>query len=367
MMVIETAAPSNVPRVYIVLLNWNGWGDTIECLESLFRLQYPDYRVVVCDNGSDDGSIDRIRDWAEGRLDVRVSPGMDARGLSFPPVEKPIPYFEHERAAAEAGGRSGVDALLVLIRTGGNLGFAGGTNVGLRYGLAKGDLDYAWILNNDTVSRSDSLGHLVHRMERDPGVGICGSTILDYAAPGTIQALGGAAYNKWVGSNRHLGLFLKYPLEVDESEIEKRMRYVIGASMLVSRRLLEEIGLMCEDYFLYFEELDWATRAKGTFSLAFASRSVVYHKEGGTIGTKSDPMEKSFLSDYYSLRNRLVFTRKHHPAALPTVWLGLFVALANRLRRGQLDRAGMILRVIFWGKTALPPLSCRPGGNQEMN
>jgi len=364
---IETAAPSDVPRVYIVLLNWNGWGDTIECLECLLRLQYPDYRVVVCDNGSEDGSIDRIRDWADGRLDVRVSPGMDARCLSFPPVGKPIPYFEYERAAAEAGGRTGVDAPLVLIRTGGNLGFAGGTNVGLRYGLAKGDLDYAWILNNDTASLPDSLGALVRRMEQDPGVGFCGSTILRYAAPGRIQALGGAAYNKWIGSNRHLGLSLKYPLVVDETEIEKRMRYVIGASMLVSRRLLGEIGLMCEDYFLYFEELDWATRAKGKFSLAFASRSVVFHKEGGTIGTKSDPMEKSFLSDYYSLRNRLVFTRKHHPVALPTVWLGLFVALARRLRRGQLDRAGMIVRLIVGKNTSLPPPACRPDRNPERN
>lgn len=364
---IETAAPSNVPRVYIVLLNWNGWGDTIECLESLFRLRYPDYRVVVCDNGSEDGSIDRIRDWADGRLDVWVPPRLEARSLSTPPVEKPIPYFEYGPAAAEAGGRSGVDAPLVLIRTGGNLGFAGGTNVGLRYGLAKGDLEYAWILNNDTVSRSDALGHLVRRMELDTGVGFCGSTILSYTAPATVQALGGAAYNKWVGSNRHLGLFLNYPLVVDETEIEKRMRYVIGASMLVSRRLLEDVGLMCEDYFLYFEELDWATRAKGKFSLAYASKSVVYHKEGGTIGTKSDPMEKGFLSDYYSLRNRLVFTRKHHPVALPSVWLGLFVALARRLLRGQVDRAGMILQVIVGKKTSPPPPTGRPDGDAEIN
>lgn len=364
---IETAAPLNVPRVYIVLLNWNGWGDTIECLESLFRLQYSDYRVVVCDNGSEDGSVDRIRDWAEGRLDVRGSPGMGTRRLSFPPVEKPIPYLEYDRAAAEAGGSTGVDAPLVLIRTGGNLGFAGGTNVGLRYGLEKGDLDYAWILNNDTVSRFDALGHLVRRMEQDPGVGFCGSTILSYTAPATVQALGGAVYNKWVGSNRHLGLFLNYPLVVDETEMEKRMRYVIGASMLVSRRLLEDVGLMCEDYFLYFEELDWATRAKGKFSLAYASRSVVYHKEGGAIGTKSDPMEKSFLSDYYSLRNRLVFTRKHHPVALPSVWLGLFVALARRLRRGQIDRAGMILRLIVGKKSSPPPPTGRPDGNPETN
>lgn len=364
---IETAVPSNLPRVYIVLLNWNGWGDTIECLESLFRMQYPDYRVVVCDNGSEDGSIDRIRDWAEGRLDVWVPPRVEARSLSTPPVEKPIPYFEYERTAAEAGGRSGVDAPLVLIRTGGNLGFAGGTNVGLRYGLAKGDLDYAWVLNNDTVCRSDALGYLVRRVELDPEVGFCGSTILSYTTPATVQALGGAAYNKWVGSNRHLGLFLNYPLVVDESDIEKQMRYVIGASMLVSRRLLEDVGLMCEDYFLYFEELDWATRAKGKYSLAFASRSVVYHKEGGTIGTKSDPMEKSFLSDYYSLRNRLVFTRKHHPVSLPSVWLGLFVALANRLRRGQLDRAGMILRLIVGKNTSPPPPTGRPDGNPEKN
>jgi GT2 family glycosyltransferase len=355
-----STAPSSRPRTYILLLNWNGWGDTIECLESLFRLRYPNYRVVVCDNGSDDGSMDRIRAWAEGRLDPWVPPRVEVRNLTMPTVEKPIPYREYGRASAETGGEAGEDPPLVLIQTGKNLGFAGGNNVGLRYGLAKGDLDYAWILNNDTVCRSDALDCMVRRMEQKSGAGFCGSTILFYSKPVTVHALGGATYNRWLGSNRHLGLFLKYPLAVDEAAIEKRMKYVVGASMLVSRRLLEDVGLMCEDYFLYFEELDWATRAGGRYSLAYASGSVVYHKEGGSIGTGSDPMEKSFLSDYHSLRNRLIFTRKHHPMSLPTVWLGLFVALVNRLRRGQKDRARMILRLIRGKDAPDIPSSVRP-------
>ena len=99
------------PKVYIVILNWNGWQDTLECLASVVKLNYQNYQVVVVDNGSTDGSVGRIKEWIASQRAARA----------------------------------------LLVETGKNLGYAGGNNAGLRYGLARGDLAYAWVLNNDTT------------------------------------------------------------------------------------------------------------------------------------------------------------------------------------------------------------------------
>lgn len=134
----NTETKLNSSKVYVIILNWNGWEDTIECLESVFRNIYPSYTVIVCDNGSHDGSLERIKLWAEGKLDVLVPSHNPLRPLSYPPVIKPIPYIEYYREDAEKGGINDGKIPLVLIQTGGNLGFAGGNNVGLRYILARG-------------------------------------------------------------------------------------------------------------------------------------------------------------------------------------------------------------------------------------
>lgn len=117
--------------------------------------------------------------------------------------------------------------------------------------------------------------------------------------------------------------------------------------MLVSRDFLREVGLLSEDYFLYFEELDWAVRAKGKFELAYAPQSIVYHKEGGSAGARSTEAEKSWVADYHFIRNRIVFTRKFLPAMLPTVYFALFIALLRRARRGRWDRVRMIAKLCW--------------------
>ncbi len=92
------------PKVYIILLNYNGWTDTIECLESVLRNDYPNYQVIVVDNNSPNNSIEYIKTWAEGKLDVWVNPNNPLRKLSFPPAPKPIPYVFYTREEAEKGG-----------------------------------------------------------------------------------------------------------------------------------------------------------------------------------------------------------------------------------------------------------------------
>ena len=298
----------NAPVVFIVLLNWNGWRDTDACLGSLTGLSYPNYRVVVVDNASSDGSEAELR---------RRHPG------------------------------------LTLLQSGANLGFAGGNNVGLRYALDHG-AEYVWLLNNDTLVEPDALTQLVDKMVREPALGLCGSTLLYEGQRDTVQALGGAHYNRWLGTVAHLGQHELWPQEPNaetlERQVEGQLSYLIGASTLASRRFLETIGLLQDDYFLYFEELDWAARARGRFRLGYAAGSVVYHKEGSSIGgTDRARAGKSYTADLYALKNRVRFTRRFYPYALPTVYLGLLVALANRVRRRQWRRVQLIVRVMLRG------------------
>jgi hypothetical protein len=334
-------------RVYIIIVNWNGWKDTIECLESVFRSDYNDYRVMVCDNNSSDGSVEHIKSWAENRLDLLTEAGGRLRDRSFPPVGKPISCVTYAQAEAESGGCLDNDSSLILIQNTSNLGFAGGNNVGMRYALARHDFDYVWLLNNDTVVNPDSLSRLVDRMRQNNGAGMCGSTLLHYNDPDSVQALGGGYYCKWIGLPWHQGRLSKAGSTVDKTKVERWMNYIIGASMLVSKEFLQNIGLMCEDYFLYFEEIDWAIRGKGSFSLAFAPESVVYHKVGASIGTSSNPREKSLICDYYNIRNRLFFTRRYFPYSMPAIYAVLFGALLLRVLMWKWDRARMIAGLLF--------------------
>lgn len=311
--------------VCIILVNWNGWRDTQECLASLQIIPGKKHRVVVCDNGSTDDSVQQIAVWAQ---------------------EHCIACKQYDRADAEKGEDCSVDPWLTVIRSDENLGFAGGNNLGLRYGLAQDRFDYFWLLNNDTVVKPDSLTYLVERMRQDPAIGICGSTILNYTKRDKILALGGGRYISWLGIPWHHGRFYQYAPDIDRKRAEKRMNYVEGASMLVSRRFLEQVGLMYEEYFLYFEELDWALRGKERFRLGYAPDSIVYHKVGASIGTSSNPARKSLVCDYYNIRNRIRFTRQHCPSALLTVYLVLLLEALVRILCGKPDRAAMIIKLM---------------------
>ncbi|MEI8355763.1 MAG: glycosyltransferase family 2 protein [Deltaproteobacteria bacterium] len=330
-----------------MLVNWNGWRDTLESLESLFRIDYQSFRVVVSDNDSQDGSLDYIKAWADNRLNSFPPPSGKLGYLSWPPVAKPVAYAEYGREEAERGGDADLDPPLTLIKNGRNLGFAGGNNVGLRYAIARRNFRYVWLLNNDTVVDPFALTRLMERMELQPAVGMCGSTLRLYHAPDKIQALGGGLYCRWIGLPWHYGRFAIGRKVINQPRAEVWMNYVEGASMFVSRQFIEEIGLMCEDYFLYFEETDWAIRAKGRFKIAYASQSIVYHKVGGSIGTSSNPVRKSYLCDYFNIRNRIFFTRRFYPVALPSVYLVILGALLLRLFSGKWDRVMMILKIFF--------------------
>ena len=331
---------SPVPHVYVIIVNWNGWGNTVECLESVFRLRHTDYTVVVCDNASSDDSVSRISAWARGELKIAHRSGALAR-LVEPPISKPIAYAEYSNL--ESAVRDRTQASLVLIRSGTNRGFGAGNNIGLRYAISRDNCGYAWLLNNDTVVHPTSLSALIARFRESRRVGICGSRVLLYDHPTTIQALGGASYNRYLARVKHLGGWTKADEVSSVAAIEERLSYVFGASMLVSREFLSVIGLMSESYYLYFEELDWATRAKGRYSLAYSDDSIVYHKGGSATGT-TPKSRRSDISEFYATRNRILFTRSFHAKALPSVYGAVLISAVERLVTGKFSNFKAVLR-----------------------
>lgn len=337
------------PKVLILILNWNGWKYTIECLESIQRIEYSNYNVMIVDNDSQDNSIENIKLWASNKLICNQSPF-----VNYKDEIKTIRCFEYNRSTAEFGGDKTVETeisklgpkeSLLIVQAGLNLGFAGGNNIGLRYVLASEKYEYVWLLNNDTVIKPDALLQLVKQSRMELNCGMCGSTLLYYDEPNKVQALGGAIYNKWLGISKHIGQDLNIE-HITSTYKQIKIDYVIGASMLVSSKMVKDIGLMCEDYFLYFEEIDWAKRAMGKYRLAYAKDSIVYHREGATISGKNNSNQKSYIADYYGIRNRLIFTKKYYKALTPLIYIGLILSILNRIRRRQWDRCLMIMKIM---------------------
>jgi len=359
--------PSADLQTYIVIVNWNGWRDTIECLESLFRLHHDNFTVIVCDNASCDSSLEQIMEWAKGdRLASSVSEEM--RAYAYPPVAKPIPFIVLEANHVDEPRLSANCERLILIRSKQNLGFAGGNNLGLRFILHRKDHEYVWLLNNDTVVHPDALAEIIRRAQEDPRIGICGSKLCFYSAPHVVQAYGGSTYSPLTGRNRHIGALKPVSEREDRDKIEQQLGYIVGASMLVSRRFLDSVGLMNEDYFLYQEEIDWATRAKGKFSQGYAPGSIVFHKQGNSMGGKwltrwSEPEESFILSDFYGIRNQIRFTRRYYPQYLPMVAVTVAWRLLKRVVAGKRKRVRSVIRGVssaFSGELLDPASLQRP-------
>jgi len=334
--------PATRPAVAVIVLNWNRWRDTIENLESVLRLDYPNLAVIVCDNDSTDGSVEKIEAWAKGEMAAPVAHAQMA-AYTMPPLAKPVDFVRISCSEVDHGHRS--MPRVTLIETGANLGYAGGNNVGLRYALNQG-FAYFWLLNDDTVVPPDALKPLVERLERDSHVGLCGSTLRYYAAPDVNQELGGCAYYPLLGMARRLGSDTPASDAIDAQAVERRLGFVSGAAAFVSRPFLEDVGLMCEDYFLYCEEIDWATRARGRYHLAYAPDSIVYHKKGASIGSKTLSRRRSADSSYYLWRARFMFTRRFYPFGLPGLSVFAFFALLNAGFRLDGKTANALMRAV---------------------
>lgn len=335
---MSSETPPVEPKVYIVIVNWNGWKDTIECLESVFRQRYGHYQVVVCDNASANDSLAFIRQWAVGEIEAEVSVEHPLRQLTFPPIAKPLSYAEYTRAEAETVISAADDeGQLVLIQTGANLGFAGGNNVGLRYVLARGDAKYIWLLNNDTVIDANALASAVALAETDEAVGMVGAKLLHYDRPEVIQTVAGGRIVPWQAAVKLLG---RDQEDLGQWDDPVDIDYITGASLLVKDVTLRATGLIDEQYFMYAEELDWCLRARQLgWRLRYSPESIVWHKEGSSVGFKSP------LHDYYAVRSALLWVKKFYPRALPAAMAYLiYQSVLPKILRRQPARLAAVLR-----------------------
>ncbi|WP_239187379.1 glycosyltransferase family 2 protein [Candidatus Nitrotoga sp. HW29] len=263
-MASETSTPATMniqvpPNVAIVVLNWNGANDTLECLNSLVSLTYPNFSVIVVDNGSTDNSLGKLRAYSS-----------------------PFP--------------------LVLLETGKNLGYAGGNNVGTRHALEHG-ADFVLLLNNDTTVAPDLLEQLINAAQRSPDAGVFSARVMYFDNPDLVW-FDGARWNE-------SSLRLEWPgqgaREAELSTMDRDTDYACGAALFFRAEVARKIGLLDEAFFLVWEEVDWCFRArKAGWHNKVVAAAKVWHKIGVSFGSESSP-----LRTYFSIRNQLLWFSRH--------------------------------------------------------
>lgn len=318
------------PHATVIVLNWNGWQDTIQCLASLVLQEYFNMSIIVIDNASSDDSREKILKWA-ATGEVRW-----IKRLLFITCGEPINYNIGDLCNGD----------FVYIQSKENGGFAAGNNLGIRLAIAHGAM-YVWILNNDTEVDAFALAALVDCAEKDPKIGMCGSTLIYHDSRDQIQACGGVNFDYWRALGKQLGHGLD-PKSIDiETVVRTPLSYISGASLLARVQMIMEIGVLEERYFLYFEEIDWAERAKG-WKLAFSKNSIVFHKEGASIGTASRK-RRSELSQYYLNRNIIIFYIRFHKALLPIAVSRVIRELFHQFKKGDSKLVKITWRALIDG------------------
>jgi len=245
-----------LPKVAVIILNWNQKEMTLACLDSLFQISYPAFEVFLVDNASADDSVEAI-------------------GKAFPQV--------------------------ILLRNRENLGVAGGRNRGLKQVL-RGDADYLLLLDNDTIVDRDFLSEMVLVGQRDPTVGILTGKILFHSAPDTIWCAGGTL-NLYRCDFRLIGHG-----EVDRGQYNdvREVDHVTGCCFMIKRSVIEDIGLLDENFAQYFgEDTDWCLRARNKqYKVVYTPDARLWHHV-----VKKTSVDERYL--YLKGRNLFLFMRKH--------------------------------------------------------
>lgn len=262
----------NYPKVFIIILNWNGLKDTLECLESVLKLDYPNFKVIVVDNGSTDDPVEVLR-------------------KTYPQI--------------------------TLIENNENLGYTGGNNIAMRHAMEHG-ADYMWLLNNDTVVETDTLSKIVATTESSSEIGLVSPVIYYYDDPSKVQFCG--SYIDWNS------LTVVYPehksSDVDSVFTSGNNVCLWGTALLIRRALIEKVGYLKDDYFAYWEDTEYSVRVlKAGFKNRVCSSGRIYHK---AQVPQQGQFKPSKHYTYYMLRNgyffhlqcikglkRLSFMRRH--------------------------------------------------------
>ncbi len=245
------------PTIYVIILNWNGKEDTLECLATVKQLDYPNYKLVVVDNGSTDDSLDAI-------------------ARQYPDI--------------------------TLLQTGANLGYAGGNNVGIRWALEH-DADYVLLLNNDTVVATDLLSAFINAEKLLPVGSILGAKIFFHDEPEKLWFAGGQ-WNSGSNSFEHIGHG-----QPDSTEFNRvtEVDYITGCALFAGAETFKEVGLLDEHFFLSYEETDWCYRARASgHKCIVVSDAKLWHKISSSFGGADTP-----LFNYFMIRNKLLWAKKH--------------------------------------------------------
>jgi len=272
------------PSVFIIILNWNGLHDTLECLESIAKLNYQNRRVIVVDNGSVDASTTEIK-----------------------AAHPDIILFENKT----------------------NLGYTGGNNLGLRYALENG-ADYAWLLNNDTIVDRECLSRLIAAAEQHRDIGLISPIIYQYYESDRIQFCG-----TLVDWRTDKLVAVKTPL-VFQDEILAANLMLWGTALLVKSSMVRQIGYLDERYFAYHEDIDYSMRAiEAGFRTFLEPTAVVYHKTSRSLGAHS-PIVRYFMwrNIYLLWMTRLQGWKKY---SYPARYLALVLASAVRYKVEGMD------------------------------
>jgi GT2 family glycosyltransferase len=276
------------PTVFIVIVNWNGLEDTLQCLASVSKLDYPRRQTVLVDNGSTDGSQARLK--------------------AVPPD-------------------------CTLIEHSANLGYTGGNNAGMRYALAQG-ADYVWLLNNDTVVEPDSLSKLVASASQDQTIGLISPVTYEFHDRDRIQFRG-----VFADMSRQTITDAPDPLGHQPDTLSTAL-LLWGTALFIKSTVIQRIGYLDDRFFAYHEDIDYSLRAiNAGFRTLVEPTAVVYHKWAASSGAAS-PARMFYLTRNWYLfwRTHLKGIRKHTYPAKYLAWaLGQAVSFKNESNESTAD------------------------------
>lgn len=268
-------------KVYIIIVNWNNPKDTMECIKHVKRLKYPDFSVIVVDNGSTDDSVKIIQG-------------------SFPDIQ--------------------------LIETKRNIGYPAACNIGIDHGLKEG-AHYIFLLNNDVIVDEEALNELVKVMEKNRSIGIAGPKVYFYHDKSRIFSAGGRL-SMLTGQNWAVG---QGEIDTPKYNTIREVDYVSGCAFLIKRELLDDIGYMDPQYFMYYDEIDLCVRArKKGYKVVYVPRAKVWHKVSATA------YKVGGLKEYYVTRNRFLIQKKFLKRLEYAVFLTWFFSIWLPFRMGEL-------------------------------
>lgn len=316
-----------LPEIGVAVVTYQSAPVIIACLESLFASDGVFLRVVVTDNCSTDDTPNLIRDWAARNSD-RIT-------------------FEE----VAVGETASANADLTLLRSPVNGGFAYASNAGLRLLTPIEGLDLFWLVNPDCEVLPDTAARFVAAAALGPFSLMGGRTIFRHR-PDIIQTDGGRVSRlTGVCTSVNFGV----PIEHARMPAEDEIDFITGANCVVSRQFIETAGYMEENYFVYYEEVDWAFR-RGKLPLRQVPEALILHHGGTVIGTGSLDRLPSPFAFYFNCRNRMRFVRRFMPMALPITFAIILAQAARNVLRGALPQAAAAIAGVLGRK---PPAVVR--------